>query len=363
MKNPTAEDILKALSNVMEPDLKKDIVTLQLVDNININGNRVSLDVKVSNPAMHSRKRMQDACLFAIERTLGKELDVEVNVKSLEASTKPEHRKVLPGTKYVIAVASGKGGVGKSTVCTNLAVGLAARGYKVGLIDADIYGPSAPIMFDLENQRPNIVEIEGRNYIKPLESYGVKVLSIGFFADLDQAIVWRGPMASKALNQMFKDAHWEELDFMLIDLPPGTGDIHLSLVGLLPLSGAVIVSTPQPVALADARKGVEMFRIPSINVPVLGIVENMAWFTPAELPENKYYIFGKGGAQNLAKQLNVPLLGELPLIQSIREAGDVGHPAVLQDETPSSIALNKLVDNFLVEIDNLEINKTASVNS
>jgi ATP-binding protein involved in chromosome partitioning len=357
MQNPTAEDILKALSNVNEPDLKKDIVELGLVDNLNINGNRVSFDVKVSNPAMHNRKRMQDACLFAIERTLGSKLDVEVNVKPLEASTKPEHRKVLPGTKYVIAVASGKGGVGKSTVCSNLAVGLAARGYKVGLIDADIYGPSAPIMFDLENQKPNIIEIDGRTYIKPLESYGVKVLSIGFFADLDQAIVWRGPMASKALNQMFKDAHWGELDFMLVDLPPGTGDIHLSLVSLLPLSGAVIVSTPQPVALADARKGVEMFRLPSINVPVLGLVENMAWFTPEELPENKYYIFGKGGATSLAEQLNTPVLGQIPLIQSIRESGDVGRPAVLQDQTQSSLAFEEVVSKLLESVDKLEMEK------
>jgi len=345
----------------MEPDLKKDIVSLNLVDDININGNRISFSVKVSNPAMHNRKRMEDACLFAIERVLGTELDVEVSVKPLEASTKPEHRKVLPGTKYVIAVASGKGGVGKSTVCTNLAVGLAARGYKVGLIDADIYGPSAPIMFDLENQKPTTIEIDGRQYIKPLENYGVKVLSIGFFADLNQAIVWRGPMASKALNQMFKDAHWGELDFMFVDLPPGTGDIHLSLVGLLPLTGAVIVSTPQPVALADARKGVEMFRIPSINVPVLGLVENMAWFTPEELPENKYYIFGKGGASVLAEQINTPLLAEIPLVQSIRESGDIGRPAVLQDQTVSSEAFSSLCSNLLIELEKLE-NKQETIN-
>jgi ATP-binding protein involved in chromosome partitioning len=262
----------------------------------------------------------------------------------------PEQRSILPGVKYIVAIASGKGGVGKSTVTANLAAGLVKKGFKVGLIDADIYGPSMPIMFDVENEKPHGTQIDGKTYILPIESHGVKMLSIGFFADVDQAIVWRGAMAVKALTQMFKDTAWGELDFMLIDLPPGTGDIHLSLVSLVQLTGAVIVSTPQPVALADARKGVGMFSLDTIKVPVLGIIENMAYFTPAELPDNKYYIFGQGGARHLAEELQVPFLGEIPLVQSIREAGDVGRPAVLQEGTPSQIAFDLLVTRFVEEV-------------
>ncbi|HQW87924.1 MAG TPA: Mrp/NBP35 family ATP-binding protein, partial [Flavobacteriales bacterium] len=256
-------------------------------------------------------------------------------------------RKVLPGVKHIVAVASGKGGVGKSTITANLAAGLAARGLKVGLVDADIHGPSMPLMFDVLKERPRTTERDGKPVIVPVESHGVKLLSIGFFAEPDQAIVWRGPMASKALEQLFKDGDWGELDVMLVDLPPGTGDIHLSLVQAVPLTGAIIVSTPQPVALADARKGVGMFRLPSVNVPVLGIVENMAWFTPAELPNNRYHIFGKGGARALAEELGVPFLGEVPLVQSIREAGDVGRPAVLQEGTPSAAAFTDLCSALL----------------
>jgi len=241
-------------------------------------------------------------------------------------------------------VASGKGGVGKSTVTANLAAGLAARGLRVGLVDADIHGPSMPLMFDVLKERPRTADRDGRPMIVPVVSHGVKLLSIGFFAEPDQAIVWRGPMASKALEQLFKDGDWGDLDVLFVDLPPGTGDIHLSLVQAVPLSGAIIVSTPQAVALADARKGVGMFRLPSVNVPVLGIVENMAWFTPAELPGNRYYIFGQGGARGLADELDVPFLGEVPLVQSIREAGDVGRPAVLQAGTPSAAAFNELCE-------------------
>ena len=255
-------------------------------------------------------------------------------------------RKVLPHVKHIVAIASGKGGVGKSTITANLAAGLAARGLKVGLVDADMYGPSMPLMFDVLHEKPGTREKDGRQWIVPVESYGVKVLSIGFFAQTDQAIAWRGPMATKALEQLIKDADWGELDVMLVDLPPGTGDIHLSLVQAVPLTGAIIVSTPQNVALIDARKGVGLFRLPSVNVPVLGIVENMAWFTPAELPENKYYIFGKGGARALAEELNVPFLAEVPLVQSIREAGDVGRPAVLQGDTPAARAFADLCEAF-----------------
>lgn len=345
----TREDVLKALSHVIEPELKKDVVALGLVSNIKVEGNTVSFEVKASNPAMHYRKRLEEACIHQVRRFLGDDVAILPEVTALPSNAEREHgqRKILPEVKKIIAVASGKGGVGKSTVCANIAAGLAKRGYKVGLIDADIYGPSMPLMFDVVNEKPTVAGEGANNKMVPVESYGVKILSIGFFAEANQAIVWRGAMASKALNQMFTDVHWGELDFMLIDLPPGTGDIHLSLVGLVPLDGVVIVSTPQDVALADARKGVGMFKLDSINVKVLGLVENMSWFTPSELPENKYYIFGKDGAKKLAEELQVDLLGQIPLVQSIREAGDVGRPAVLQDNTPQSSAFGQMIDNLL----------------
>lgn len=346
----TTEEILKALSNVQEPDLKKDIVTLDLVSDIKTDGNKISFTLKVSNPAMHSRKRMEEACRFAIQRSLGKQYEVDINIIALGNERSPEQRSILPGVKYIVAIASGKGGVGKSTVTANLAAGLAKKGFKVGLVDADIYGPSMPIMFDVEKEKPRGTEIDGKTYIIPVENYGVKMLSIGFFAEPDQAIVWRGAMATKALTQMFRDAWWGDLDYMLIDLPPGTGDIHLSLVSLVPLTGAIIVSTPQAVALADARKGVGMFQMDNIKVPVIGIVENMSYFTPAELPENKYYIFGQGGARELAEELHLPLIAELPLVQSIREAGDIGRPAVLQEGTVSQIAFDLMVTRFIEEV-------------
>lgn len=343
--------IFDALANVVEPDLKKDIVTLGLVKVMDVQGNTISLQVKVSNPAMHSRMRMKEACEFAIQRVLGSEWKVDTEVLPIAADEREgDLRKVLPGVKHIIAVASGKGGVGKSTVAANLAVGLARRGYEVGLLDADIYGPSAPTMFDVVHERPMVQERDGRNLLKPVESYGVKILSIGFFAEINQAMVWRGPMATKALNQLVNDAWWGKLDYLILDLPPGTGDIHLSLVQVVPLSGAVIVSTPQEVALADARKGVAMFQLPAINIPILGLIENMAWFTPEELPENKYYLFGKEGAKHLAESLNVPFLGHLPLFQSIREAGDAGRPAILQEGTPAAVYLNAILDNFEAEV-------------
>jgi len=346
----TEENLKEALKKVIEPDLKKDIITLDLVSDIKIDGNNVSFTVKIVNPAMHAKKRMEEALEFALERAFGKDVNANVSLIPLPKDKEPEVRAVLSNVKHIIAVASGKGGVGKSTITANLAAGLAKLGYKVGLVDADIYGPSMPTMFDLVGQRPVGVEVDGKTLIQPIESYGVKILSIGFFADPEQAVVWRGPMATKALNQMFKDADWGDLDFMIVDLPPGTGDVHLTLVQNVPLTGAIIVSTPQEVALADARKGINMFRMDSLKVPVLGIVENMAWFTPEELPENKYFIFGKDGAKNLAEAMGVPLLAQIPLIQSVREAGDVGRPAVLQNNTRSSKVFEEMVKNILNSI-------------
>lgn len=338
----TKEQILEALKKVTEPDLKKDLVELDLVKNIEIQSNKISLTVLVNNPAMHSRKRMQEAVEFALERAFGGDVQVNCNVEGMPRENNPEDRKILPGVKNIVAIASGKGGVGKSTVTANLAVGMAKRGFKVGLVDADIYGPSAHIMLDCLEKRPTTIDIDGKSYIKPVENHGVKLISIGFFAEMNQAIVWRGPMASKALRQMFTDTHWGELDYLFIDLPPGTGDIHLTLVQQVPLTGAIIVTTPQEVALADAKKGIGMFQLESVNVPVLGIVENMSWFTPAELPDNRYYIFGKDGGKNLAEQQNVRLLGQIPLVQSVREAGDVGRPAVLQQNTLISSCFDEL---------------------
>lgn len=346
----TKEQVLDALRNVDDPDLKKDLVTLGMVKDIEVNGKNVSFTVVLTTPACPMKEMIQRACVNAIIHFVDKEAKVDVHMTADVTSRRGESRPVMPKVRNIIAVASGKGGVGKSTVASNLAVALARQGAKVGLIDADIYGPSIPIMFDVVHERPMLKNIDGKNRIIPVESYGVKLLSIGFFADPNQAIAWRGPMAVKALNQMFSDVEWGDLDYLLIDLPPGTGDIHLSIVSAVPLTGAVIVSTPQAVALADAQKGVAMFQMPSINVSVLGMVENMAWFTPAELPNNKYYIFGKDGAKQLAEQLNIPLLGQIPLVQSIREAGDAGRPAVLQEETPQALAFMGLAQNVAQQV-------------
>jgi ATP-binding protein involved in chromosome partitioning len=341
------ENVLEVLGGILEPDLKKDIVSLNLVENLQLDVNAIELVVNVSNPALHARKRMQEAVEFNLKRVFGAEISISCIVKAMPAEAKNARRKILPDVKHIVAIASGKGGVGKSTVTANIAGGLTKMGFKVGIVDADIYGPSMPTMFDVVGDRPTMIEIDGENKIVPVENHGIKLLSIGFFTDQDNAVVWRGPMAAKALTQMFTDADWGELDYLLIDLPPGTGDIHLSLVQTVPLDGAVIVSTPQEVALADARRGVNMFKMEGMKVPVLGIVENMAWFTPAELPDNKYYIFGRDGAKNLAEGMGVPFLGAIPLVQSVREAGDAGRPAVYQENTPTAEAFDELVRNFV----------------
>src|SRR5690554_6288385 len=343
----TRDKVLEALGNVIEPDLKKDIVSQNLIEDLQIEGNKISLNVNVVNPAMHARKRMQEAVSFTLKRILGDEIEVETNVKGMSAEAKGSRRKVLPEVKHIIAIASGKGGVGKSTVTANLAGGLAKAGYKVGIVDADIYGPSMPTMFDVVGDRPASINVEGETKMAPVLSYGISIMSIGFFTEQDDAVVWRGPMASKALTQMFTDTYWGELDYLLIDLPPGTGDIHLSLVQNIPLDGAIIVSTPQEVALADARKGVNMFQLDTIKVPIVGLIENMAWFTPEELPENKYFIFGRDGVKNLAKGMNQRFLGHIPLVQSVREAGDIGRPAVMQQNTVVSEAFDELVRKFV----------------
>jgi ATP-binding protein involved in chromosome partitioning len=353
------KEILSALETITIAGEGKNMVESGAVKNVLIFGNEVTVDLLIATPAMHIKKRAEDDIRKLIHEKFSPDVVVKVNIK-VEAQANPNGSsgseqaqqikgKAIPGISNIIAVASGKGGVGKSTVTANLAVTLAKMGFNVGILDADIYGPSMPIMFDVENEKPISVEIDGKSKMKPVESYEIKILSIGFFTAPSQAVIWRGPMASKALNQMIFDADWGQLDFMLIDLPPGTGDIHLSIMQSLPITGAVVVSTPQAVALADAKKGVSMFLSDSINVPVLGIIENMAYFTPEELPNNKYYIFGNGGAKNLAADLQVPFLGEVPLVQSIREAGDYGRPAALQTASVIERVFEEITRNVVQE--------------
>jgi ATP-binding protein involved in chromosome partitioning len=326
---PQTDQILKALSTVDDPDLKRDLVTLGMIKDIAITENKVSFTVVLTTPACPLKELIRKNCEDAVRKAVGAGIEIDIRMTS-SVTTLRDNAPLLPGVKNIIAIASGKGGVGKSTVTTNLAVALAQAGASVGLIDADIYGPSIPLMFNCEHEQPSVKVVNGKNIIVPLEQYGVKLLSIGFLTPPGNAIVWRGPMASSALKQFISDADWGELDYLLIDLPPGTSDIHLTLVQTVPVTGAIIVTTPQKVAIADATKGLAMFRQPQINVPVLGVVENMAYFTPEELPENKYFIFGKDGGQNLAAKFDVPFLGQIPLVQGIRESGDSGLPAVMK---------------------------------
>jgi len=349
------KEILSALETISIAGEGKNMVESGAVKNVLTFGNEVVVDLVLTTPAMHIKKRAEDDIKKLIHSNFSPDIVVKVNIKVETPEKANEIKgKAIPGISNIIAVASGKGGVGKSTVTANLAVTLAKMGFKVGILDADIYGPSMPIMFDVENEKPISVEVNGKSKMKPVVSYEIKILSIGFFTAPSQAVIWRGPMASKALNQMIFDADWGELDFMLIDLPPGTGDIHLSIMQSLPITGAVVVSTPQAVALADAKKGVSMFLSDAINVPVLGIIENMAYFTPEVpiaigMPNNKYYIFGNGGAKNLAEDLQVPFLGEVPLVQSIREAGDYGRPAALQTASVIESVFEEITRNVVQE--------------
>jgi len=337
-------DVLKALSTVDDPDLKRDLVSLNMVKDIVVADGKVSFTVVLTTPACPLKEKIRSDCEDAVRKVVGENVEIDIRMTSSVTSLR-DNAPLLPGVKNIIAIASGKGGVGKSTVTTNLAVALAQSGAKVGLIDADIYGPSIPVMFNCEREQPEVKVINGKNIIVPLEQYGVKLISIGFLTPPESAVVWRGPMASSALKQFISDADWGELDYLLIDLPPGTSDIHLTLVQTVPVTGAVIVTTPQKVALADAMKGLAMFKQPQINVPVLGVIENMAYFTPEELPDNKYYIFGKDGGRNLADKFDVPLLGQIPLVQSIRESGDSGLPAVLK-EGITAAAFQDLAENL-----------------
>jgi len=347
------QDILNALDTITAPGEGKSLVESKAIKNVVIFGKEVIVEVTISNPTLQAKKKVEVEIMKVIHDKVYQKADVKVNV-TVEASEKAPTNTIngtkIEGVQNIIAIASGKGGVGKSTVTANLAITLSKMGFKVGILDADVYGPSMPIMFDVAEEKPLARNVDGRSKMVPVENHGVKMLSLGFFTQPNQAVIWRGAMASKALNQMIFDADWGELDFMLIDLPPGTGDIHLSIVQAIPITGAVIVSTPQNIALADAKKGVAMFQQENINVPVLGIVENMSYFTPAELPDNKYYIFGKDGAKNLAEDIDTTFLGEIPLVQSIREAGDAGHPVALQEDTPLENAFIEIAKNMASQL-------------
>ncbi|HEY1032111.1 MAG TPA: Mrp/NBP35 family ATP-binding protein [Flavipsychrobacter sp.] len=361
----TKEAVIKALSNVQEPDLGKDLVTLNMVHDVVVEGKNISFTVVLTTPACPLKDMIEKACINAVKLLVDKEAIVTVNLTANVNTNRTDSKSVLPGVKNIIMVASGKGGVGKSTVAVNLALGLAQEGATVGLLDADIYGPSIPIMLGMRDERPMMTQVDGKGKIVPMERFGIKAMSIGLLIDEKQAVIWRGPMASSALKQFITDVHWQELDYLVIDLPPGTGDVHLTLVQAVPVTGAVIVSTPQAVAAADARKAIMMFKQENIKIPILGIVENMAYFTPAELPENKYYLFGKGGAKQMAEQFELPFLGEIPLVQSIREGGDKGIPAILDDESITQEIFKELAQNVARNVSirnaNLEPTKVLQV--
>lgn len=346
----TKDIVLNALRDVHDPDLRKDLVSLGMIEDVKIAGNKVMFSIVLTTPACPMKNLMKKDAIDAIHKHISADIEVEVELTSRVTSGRKKTSEVLSGIKNIIAVASGKGGVGKSTIAANLAVSLAKTGARTGLLDADIYGPSVPIMFGLQGQVPKGTEVDGKTKVIPIEKYGVKLMSIGFFVDPQQALVWRGPMASSALNQLVGDVVWDELDYLVIDMPPGTGDIHLTLVQSVPVTGVVVVTTPQQVALADARKAISMFTQENINVPVLGLVENMAYFTPAELPGNKYYIFGKEGGLKLCKELNLTLLGQIPIVESVCDSGDKGKPAVAGEDGPVSEAFTELAGNVAQQV-------------
>ncbi len=356
------EDILKSLATVEEPDLKQDLVSLNMIRDVGVEGKQIHFTVILTTPACPLKELIKQRCREAIHRDLGGDWEIHIEMDAQVTSTRSK-APLLPEVKNIIAIASGKGGVGKSTVSSNLAVALARSGAKVGLLDADIFGPSQPVMFGVEEEKPLVKQVEGKNMIIPIEKYGVKIISMGFLSPAESAVVWRGPMASKALTQFIGDTAWGELDYLLVDLPPGTSDIHLTLVQTVPVTGAVIVTTPQKVALADALKGIAMFRQGQIQVPILGLIENMAYFTPAELPDNKYYIFGKEGGKTLAQNNVLPFLGEVPLVQAIREGGDQGVPAVAQGEGIQQKAFSQIAEALAqqVAIRNASLKKTERV--
>jgi ATP-binding protein involved in chromosome partitioning len=347
----TQEQVLEALKTVPEPDLKKDLVTLNMIRDIAINGLNVTFTVVLTTPACPLKELIRNSCIDAIHNLVSADAIVVVNLTADVTTGRFNSGPVLTGVKNIIAVSSGKGGVGKSTITANLAVALSKSGAKVGIIDADISGPSMPTMFDVEDVRPNVIENEnGKPTIIPIEQYGVKLISIGFLSPAESAVVWRGPMASSALRQFISDCEWGELDYLLFDMPPGTSDIHLTLVQTVPVTGAIVITTPQKVAIADAQRGLQMFRQPQVNVPILGVIENMAWFTPAELPENKYFIFGKDGGKELAEKFDVPLLGQIPLVQGIRESGDAGKPAIINQDEITANAFRELAQSVAQQV-------------
>ena len=360
----TKDQILEAISHVRYPEMEKDLVSLNMIEDIVIDGTNIQISIVLPHKNNPFKNSIIKACQEVISIYVEKNLHVDIEFKSKpEIVNESRDENFLSGIKNIIAVASGKGGVGKSTIAVNLAVALAQQGYSVGLIDADIFGPSIPKMFGAEGDRPAGIKIGDREMINPLEKFGVKFLSVGFFVDLESAIIWRGPMASNALKQLISEGNWGELDYLLIDLPPGTSDIHLTLVQSVPVTGAVIVTTPQDVALADVVRGTNMFKSKSIDVPVLGLVENMAWFTPAELPKNKYYIFGKDGGKNLADKLGIPLLGQIPIVQSIREGGDNGNPVAANGDSVTGAAFAEVAKNVMhrVHIRNIQLAPTKKV--
>jgi ATP-binding protein involved in chromosome partitioning len=359
----TAEAILNALSNVQEPDLGKDLVTLQMIQDIKIDGNKVSFTIVLTTPACPMKDLMKNACENAIKLLVNKEAIVTVGFTSNTTTTRKADELILSNVKNIIAVVSGKGGVGKSTVAANLALALAEGGAKVGLMDADIYGPSVPIMFGVRGQRPMMKEENGKGIIIPIEKFGIRLMSIGLLVDEKDAVVWRGPMASSAIRQFINDVDWGPLDYLVIDMPPGTGDIHLTIMQTVPVTGVVIVTTPQNVALADAKKAIAMFGQANVKVPIIGLIENMAYFTPAELPDNKYYLFGKEGGLNLAEEYELPFLGQVPLVQSIREGGDAGVPAMMGQDEISKNALRAVVSQAIrqIAIRNAHLPKTKTI--